>query len=252
MPATLYVVPASHPCAAVERALQAKKVEYRRVNLLPVFHKAFQKAKFREAATVPGLVLEDGRKLVGSRTIVRELERMTPSPPLLPADAEARARVEEVEAWGDEILQPIARRVVWAGLSGKPAAQLSYIEGIKLFPPVPAPVARMSAGMVAWAERRINKAADDAVRADLLALPGHLDRVEAWIEAGVLGGESPNAADLQVASSLRLLTTLGDLEPLFDRPAGAYARRMIPEYAGHCPAGAIPAAWLPGAAAAHA
>ena len=39
MPASapkLYVVPASHPCAAVEAALALKRVDYKRVELLPL------------------------------------------------------------------------------------------------------------------------------------------------------------------------------------------------------------------------
>jgi len=35
MTAVLYAVPASHPCAAVERALQLKQVAYRRVEMIP-------------------------------------------------------------------------------------------------------------------------------------------------------------------------------------------------------------------------
>jgi glutathione S-transferase len=107
-------------------------------------------------------------------------------------------------------------------------------------------MAKLSGGMVAWAERRINKAGEGAVRADLVNLPRHLDRIDRWLEEGVLGGEAPTAADLQVAAALRLLLTVGDLAPLIDaRPAGAYARRVFPRYPGHVPAGALPAAWLP-------
>ena len=46
MAATLYAVPASHPCAAVEKALQLKGIEYRRVDIPPVAHKAVQKVLF--------------------------------------------------------------------------------------------------------------------------------------------------------------------------------------------------------------
>lgn len=250
MPATLYVVPASHPCVAVERALQAKGLDYRRVDLVPVFHKAFQKLKFREASTVPGIVLDDGRRLIGSRTILRELDRLAPEPALLPADAAARARVEEAEAWGDEVLQPLARRVIWTALSRAPGAQTSYVEGARLFPPVPPAMARLSARAVGWAERRINAAAESSVRADLLALPAHLDHVESRLEEGVIGGEQPNAADLQIAAGLRLLCTIEDLDRLLDRPAGEYARRLFPAYPGRCPAGTLPAAWLPAPGAA--
>ena len=251
MPATLYVVPASHPCVAVERALQLKAIPYRRVDLVPVFHKAFQKAKFRRASTVPGLVLDDGRRLVGSRAILRGLERLAPEPALLPADPDARAEVEAAERWGEEVLQPIGRRLIWTALSRRTDAQLSYTAGAKLFPPVPAPLARLSAGAVGWAERRINGAAEARVREDLAALPAHLDRVESWLAAGVLGGDPLNLGDLQIATSLRLLATLEDLAAVLDRPAGAYARRQFPDYPGRCPAGALPGAWLPVPAAQH-
>jgi hypothetical protein len=36
MTAVLYAIPASHPCAAVERALQLKQIPYRRSELIPV------------------------------------------------------------------------------------------------------------------------------------------------------------------------------------------------------------------------
>ena len=72
MAATLYAVPASHPCACVERALQLKAIEYRRVDMPPVAHKAVQKALFG-GSTVPGLVL-DGEKILGSLHIIRALE----------------------------------------------------------------------------------------------------------------------------------------------------------------------------------
>ena len=89
MAATLYAVPASHPCACVERALQLKAVAYRRIDLPPVAHKAIQKALFG-GSTVPGLVL-DGEKILGSRHIIRALEEKAPEPPLLPSDREASA-----------------------------------------------------------------------------------------------------------------------------------------------------------------
>lgn len=239
MPATVYAVPASHPCVAVERALELKGIDYRTVHLVPVFHKLHQRVRFREASTVPGVVFEDGRRLIGSRAIMAELERMRPEPPLWPSEPAARVRVQEAEAWGDEVLQPLVRRVLWTALSRDTAAQLTYAEGARLVPPVPAPVARLSGGAVAWAEKRINGAREDDVRADLQSLPGHLDRVERWLGEGLLGGEPPNAADLQVATGLRLLTTLDDLHPMFDRPAGEYARRMFEHYPGRCAAGAL-------------
>src|SRR3954447_5751296 len=245
MAAKLYAVPASHPSAAVERAMELKGVAFERVDLVPPLHKAVQKLRFGRA-TVPAVVFEDGRKVSGSRAIVRELERRRPDPALLPADSERRGRVEEAEAWGDQVLQPIVRRIVWHALSTDTGAQLSYLDGARLTPPTPRPVARLAGGAVAWAERRINQVDEGMVRADLAHLPMHLGRVDRWVEEGVIGAEAPNAADLQIAAGLRLLRTLDDLLPVADgRPAAALARRWFPRYPGRTPEGAIPAAWLP-------
>ena len=243
MTATLYAIPASHPCAAVERALQLKHVEYRRVEMIPVAHKLPQKLRFG-ATSVPGIRFDGGTRVAGSRAIVRALEQRVAEPALLPAGGEARARVERAEEWGDQVLQPLVRRILWAALRRAPAAMQSYTEGAKL--PVPAPLARLSAPLVAELAGRVNGAGDAIVRADLLALPFHLDRIDRWIERGTLGGEDANAADLQIGSGLALLGTVHDAGPLLgDRPAAALARRWFPTYPGATPAGTLPAEWLP-------
>ena len=51
-------------------------------------------------------------------------------------------------------------------------------------------------------------------RADIAELPRQLDRIDAWIGDGLLGGAQPNAADLQIGSTIQLLLTLGDVRPL--------------------------------------
>jgi glutathione S-transferase len=239
--ATLYAVPASHPCAAVEKALELKGIEYRRVDMPPVAHKAVQYALFG-GATVPGLVL-DGERLLGSRKIVRALDERVPEPRLVPADEKERKPIELAEQWGDEVLQPLVRRVIWCALRRAPEAMPSYSEGSRL--PIPAPLARLSAPLVALVEQRINDASDLNVRADLRALDHHLARVERWIEHDVIGGERPNAADLQIGSGLALLLTVEDVaRAVGSRPAVELARRWFPGYPGRVPAGVLPAEWL--------
>ncbi len=49
-----------------------------------------------------------------------------------------------------------------------------------------------------------------------MALPAQLEHIDAWIADGVLGGEQPNAADLQIGSSIRLLMTVADVRPLIE------------------------------------
>jgi glutathione S-transferase len=247
MPAKLYVVPASHPCATVMAALERKGVDYRRVDLVPAVHKPVMRAMFG-GGTVPGIVFEGGRKVHGSRAIVRALEEQRPEPALLPPAGSAERRdVEEAEEWGDELLQPLVRRIVWHALSVDTSAQLSYLGEAKLVPPTPRPLAKASGGIVARLERRFNRVDDGAVRADLRHLDGHLDRIDGWIERGTLSTtRDPNAADLQIASGVRLLLTLEDLRPRIDsRPAGAHARHWFPSYPGRTPAGVIAADWLP-------
>ncbi len=242
MTAVLYAFPASHPCAVVERALQLKGVPYRRVDMLPGYS-VLQRARFG-AATVPGVEFADGGRVVGSRPILRALEERAPEPPLLPPEGELRARVERAEEWGDQVLQALARRLVWAALRRSPGSLPSYSEGARLA--IPRLLARASAPLTArWGQTR-NKASDTTVRADLLALPAHLDRIDGWIADGTLGGERANAGDLQIGASLALLLTLQDLRPLLERRAAAeLARRWFAGYPGATPAGTLPAEWLP-------
>ena len=91
---------------------------------------------------------------------------------------------------------------------------------------------------------------DDVARADLAALPGQLDRVDGWIADGLLGGEQPNAADLQIGSTIRLLRTIADVRPLIDGRPAAGLTRYFPPSVGEVPAGVLPAEWISGAAVA--
>jgi glutathione S-transferase len=234
---TLYVVPASHPCAAVEYALRRKSLAYRRVDLLPLWHVVHQRAVFGRR-TVPGLKLPDGGRVSGSRAIMRVLESLEPEPPLLPADAAKRAKVEAAEAWGDEVLQPLVRRVLWAAAQRHPEALESYSRGSDL--PIPASLAARTSPVLVRLERVLNRSTDGVVRADLAALDDHLDRADGYVRESVVGDEPANVADLQIASSLRLLMTLDDLRArIASRPAGELALRLFPDYPGRMPSGAL-------------
>jgi glutathione S-transferase len=225
----LVAVPASHPCAAVESALRLKRVPYRRVDLVPVFNRPLQRLLFG-APTVPAVRFDDGVRVVGSRAIMRALESRVSEPVLL-----GGPEVDAAEAWGEEVLQPLARRLTWASLRRAPAALPTYTTMAR--PPIPAPITRIAAPLVIRAAVAFHGAGPVAAAADLDALDGHLDRVDGWIADGTLGGEMPNAADLQVASSLRLLLTVEALAQRIDpRPAGALARRLFPSFPGSLPA----------------
>lgn len=241
MAARLYSIPGSHPSTTGRLLLERKRIPYRRVDLIPgISHLILRLLRF-PGSTVPSLEIE-GRRITGSREISRELDRMYPEPPLFPADPDAREAVEEAERWGDEVLQDLPRRIAWACMRRQPAAMMTYAEGARLG--VPPALAARTAPLVARGSARYNRASDEAVRADLAALPAMLDRVDTLIADGVLGGEQPNAADFQIAASLRLLMTLGDLRPAVEaRPGGALAKRLVPDFPGHV-GPVLPAAWL--------
>jgi len=239
--ATLYVIPGSHPSMAARLMLERKGIEYKRRDLMPVISKGVLRALRFPGTTVPALRL-DGHRVQGSIKIARELDRLRPEPPLLPGDAKRRAAVEEAERWGDEILQALARRTLWNGIKRDPSAIGSYAEGARLG--VPISVATKTAAPIIAASVRLNRATDENVRSDLAALPGALERIDDWIADGVLGGEDVNAADLQIATSVRLLMTLDDLRAAIEeRPAGQHAVRVVPEFPGRT-GPVFPAAWL--------
>jgi glutathione S-transferase len=239
--ATLYVIPGSHPSMAARLMLEHKGIEYRRVDLMPVIARAALKALRFPGVTVPALKL-DGRRIQPSRQIARELDRERPEPPLFPGDPERRSAVEDAERWEDGPLQDMTRRILWNAVNRDRSAIASYAEGARLG--IPIALAVKTAAPIIAAEVRLNHATDEAVRSDLAALPGALDRIDDWIAEGVLGGENPTAADFQIAASGRLLMTLDDLRPaIVDRPAGDLATRIVPDFPGRV-APVFPAPWL--------
>ena len=110
---------------------------------------------------------------------------------------------------------------------------------------MPTSVAAATTAPIVWVEQRINRASAAAVRADLERLPALLDHVDELLAHGVIGGDEPNAADYQIAPSVRLLLAFDQLRPLIEaRPAGAFATRVVPVFRGHVPP-ALPADWVP-------
>jgi len=238
----LYVLPGSHPCAAVEAALNLKGIAFDRVDLLPMTQMLIGPLRYG-GSTVPGMRI-DGEKLVGSRTIMRRLDELAPDPPLLPPPGDERyARVLEAERWGDEVLQRVPRTIIDVAFLRTPPAMGSYAGDAKL----PIPSALMGPAMPITAKLMAfkNKARDATARADIAALPGQLERIDRWIEEGLLGGEQPNAADLQIGSTIRLLLSIGDVRPLIEGRPAAQLTRYFPPMVGEVEAGVLPAEWLP-------
>ena len=239
----LHVVPGSPPCVAVERALELKGLAFERA--MPVPLRVALRLVRLGARTVPAMRIDDRERVVGARAILRRLDELAPEPALFPPGGEPRALVARAEEWADEVLQPLARRLLWASLRRDPGALSSYAAGSGLR--LPALAVRAAAPALARLEAAIDDADDATVRADLRALPGHIDRVDGWIARGVLGGQRPNAADLQIAATVRLVATIGDLAGFLDgRPARAHAHGVFGPQAGATRPGLLPADWLAG------
>jgi glutathione S-transferase len=194
--------------------------------------------------TVPGMLV-DGEPVHGSRAILARLEQLRPEPSLYPepiADS-----VREAERWGDEELQDLGRCLPWGALHFRPEAIGTFAGG---GPSDPAGVDfAIEFLRNVWSSHKITA---QRLAGDLAGLPAKLDHVDALAEEGVIGGEQPNAADLQIGATLRVLLIVADLQPLLrDRPAEEIARRWFPDYLpGEVPAGAYPEGWVPARTAA--
>ena len=220
--------------------LDYKGIEYRVSNLMPGFHPPVLRLRRFPGGTVPALAIE-GRRVQGSREISRALDEIQPDPPLFPSDSEERRRVEEAERWGEQVLQDAPRRIIrWILANNYEArrwlaADVAHIPlgGLLARPPVQAKAFAKASG-----------ATPDAVQADIAGLRDTLDHVESLRADGVIGGERPNAADFQIASSLRSLANIADLAPsIADHPAIRWSATVVGDLPGPMPPG-LPPEWL--------
>jgi glutathione S-transferase len=247
MQAKLYVILGSHACRTAMLMLEHKGITHETVELPSGLHPfllrlhgfAGNPRSFRRVdggtnvmlgsldrmGTVPALVI-DGERVKTNRRIARVLERLRPEPPLFPADPEDRQAVEEAERWGDEEFQMVARRLGMAGAlhdrdfmatDGRLGPLLSRNETAR----------RIGARLVG---QFVFRAGADEEAGLLARLPALLDRIDGWIESGVLAGDALYAADFVIAPSLALLCYRRDLRPQIEgRPAIDLVDRLLPE-----------------------
>jgi glutathione S-transferase len=245
----LYVIPGSHACRAAMLMLDQKQVPYRRVDVVTLTHPLVVRLRgfdaggqTREAGgrrplslrlgdrlgTVPALA-SNGDRISTNRGIARFLDERHPQPALFPADPGRRRAVEEVERWANDTLQMAARRIglAWAvrdpaeagrrGAGGRVGYLLYRRELTRRL-------------VIPWIGRRVFAAGGAAERELMAELPAMLDRIDAWIAEGILGGAQLNAADFMVAPSLAVILYRPDALPLFEgRPALELVDRLLPE-----------------------
>jgi len=236
---TLHVLPPSHPSHAAAAAIELKGLEFEKVEMPYGSHNEEMEAIYGEGAkTVPGMVV-DGDPVHGSSAIFARLEEIAPEPPLFP---EAIAdEVREAERWGDEELQDLGRSLGWGALHFRPEALGMLIGGGELDP------AGVDFAMKfihsTWRYHGITAV---LLAEELAGLPAKIDHIESLAGNGIVGGDQPNAADLQIGSTIKVLRSISDLDGLLEGTAASdVATRWFGEPEGRVPAGAFPASWVP-------
>jgi len=233
-------VPGSHPARAVELMLRHKTLPYRRFDLPNGLHRALLPLLGYGSRTVPVARIH-GRRVAGSVSIARTLDVLRPSPPLLP-DGDRRAAVERAEAWADLALQEDVRAPARWAVVHDPDAMATFLDGVHMG--LPPAVLRGSLPLLRPVVGLTMRVPDAEARARLGALARDFDEVDRLLADGVIGGLEPNAADFQIATSVRLALCFDDLRERVDaRPAGAFARRLCPDYPGRFRA-VLPPAWV--------
>ena len=188
--------------------------------------------------TVPGMRI-GGERFVGSRTIMRRLDELAPEPPLLPPSGIRRPRgcwrpsggaMRSFRAClaGSSTQLSCAARPPWRATRATPtaAAAGTAAPGAAAHGPADGPQERSS-------RRERSRGPGGAAGP---ARPGRR-----WIADGLLGGDPPNAADLQIGSTIRLLMSIGDVRPLIEGRPAAQLTRYFPPMVGEVPAGVLPA-----------
>jgi glutathione S-transferase len=245
----LYVIPGSHACRSGILMVEHKQVPYRRVDIPTLLHPiatrllrfpAHQETRSAgtrrplplrfgdRVGTVPALAAGSER-ISTNRGIARFLDERHPDPPLFPSDPARRQAVEEAERWANDELQMAARRLALAWAVREPeAASRAGADGRMGYLLYKNALLRRL--LIPRIGRHVFAAHAKAEQKLLAELPAALDRIDAWIADGVLGGAELNAADFMIAPSLALILYRPDMLPLFEgRPALELVDRLLPE-----------------------
>jgi glutathione S-transferase len=191
--------------------LELKGVDYELAGVMPGTQRVHLRLAGFRGGTVPALVL-DGQRIQGTRAIARALG-------FPPGD-------EQLEIWADGELQNTPRRILrwglvrhnhlraWVGRqSHVPAAGVGAALGV----------------LVAWYYARAVDADEAHVRRHLAELPATLDRVDALLADGVIGGD--DALTLEVLCSIRSLEAFTDLRSRVEsHPCAAAARERFDDW----------------------
>jgi len=194
----LYQFAFSHYNEKVRWALDWKGLPSERRCLLPGLHERRIRRLSGGPTTTP--LLQDGaRAISGSAAIVAHLETRAPSPPLFPADDEARRQVEDWVRWLDDEIGPAVRLALFHELLQEPGyASRIFTTGQPALKG--ALYRRIFPRLVPMLRRRMSIDADRAAAARQTVVAGLRRMNEASRASGYLVGDRFGAADLTAAS----------------------------------------------------
>lgn len=200
---TLWHLSVSHYSEKTRWALDYKQVPHvRRAVAVPGAHIPAALWMTRgEQITFPVLTM-DGRHIGDSTTIIAELERRFPEPPLYPPDPEERRRAIELEDYFDEQLGPAIRLLAFHELGNDPERFEAVIKRTapEALARRPGPAAAYARVFTALRFGARDEQGAERARAEVAAA---LDRLDAELEAcggDYLAGDTFTVADLTAAS----------------------------------------------------
>lgn len=200
----LFMFRGSNAVRTAELMLAHKAIAYEEVLLKRGEHITQLPARGFQGITLPAIEAA-GQRVQGTREISQWLDELKPEPKLFPANDEERLAVKRAEQYGEQ-LQDVVRRLFYCATNRT----------------APTAVEQLAAAH--------HGATDAAAKHDLATLNARLDRIDDWIQIGLLNGSELNAADFQIAPNIAWLLRFEDIAPsIVDRPAAAHATRVAGE-----------------------
>jgi glutathione S-transferase len=187
-------------CEKVRLILCWKGLDHRLVEVTPGLG---QLALFRLSGQRQVPVLVDGTSVVADSTaIALHLEQRHPTPPLLPAEPRARARVLLLEDWADTALAGAARLALLQAAAADPVLRTALLPD-----PAPAPLRELLTALPATVLVPVSSAVQAVMAAsEAQQLQRNLEALSQMVAAApYLEGDRLSLADLAVAAQLALL-----------------------------------------------
>lgn len=224
---TLYTCPECPYCPIVRAMLDHKQARYRRRDLIPGPHATVLRIVGFPESTVPALKI-GGERIQSTIAAAHAIDCVYPSRPLFPSDPDHRRLVEEITGWARETIGPVKNDLYWWGMHLDPDAAIVLWENAHTG--LPKSLLRRAVPRSVRAMGRSEPPDTQAGLHRLATVPSLLERIDASIAAGVIGGDDLNAGDFHAAMLARLLMSLADLEPIVAaRPAGSLVARIYSE-----------------------